>query len=312
MNARPQLSIDAGQTTMKVRVISGDHEHNLTFPGIRTDAPLLPQLAVVASEAATMTGVRPEIMTAGVSGLTLADSDPAALAAMLRVAGIAEAVLAHDSTTSFLGALGDQQGVVVAAGTGVVTLAAGATHVARVDGWGNIMGDAGSGYWVGREALDAVMRAFDGRGQATALTDVVQARWPVLPDAYIELQGADDRVRLVASIAADVARLADSGDRVAVSITTRAAQELAHSAITGLRLVGELEDPQARVCAIGGIFQSTMLLDAFVSSLRTSGLHQGVVAPLGDGLDGAVALASLPAGHAFESHLVRASVAVSA
>jgi N-acetylglucosamine kinase-like BadF-type ATPase len=35
------------------------------------------------------------------------------------------------------------------------------------------MGDAGSGYWLGRAALDAVMRAHDGRGPATALTEVV-------------------------------------------------------------------------------------------------------------------------------------------
>ncbi len=53
--------------------------------------------------------------------------------------------------------------------------ASAATRVARVDGWGNIMGDAGSGYWIGREALDAVMRAYDGRGPQTALTDVVRA-----------------------------------------------------------------------------------------------------------------------------------------
>ena len=36
-----------------------------------------------------------------------------------------------------------------------------------------MIGDEGSGYWIGREALAAVMRAADGRGPATALSDDV-------------------------------------------------------------------------------------------------------------------------------------------
>ena len=59
------------------------------------------------------------------------------------------------------------------------------------------MGDAGSGYWIGRAALEAVMRAYDGRGPQTALTPVVLADFPALEDAYIELQADDERVGLV-------------------------------------------------------------------------------------------------------------------
>ncbi|MDT3318074.1 hypothetical protein Q9S71_14695 [Microbacterium sp. KSW4-11] len=45
-----------------------------------------------------------------------------------------------------------------------MTLAVGDRDTARVDGWGWTMGDAGSGFWIGREALTAVMRAHDHRG----------------------------------------------------------------------------------------------------------------------------------------------------
>ena len=88
--------------------------------------------------------------SAGISGLTDQDADAAALLSLLAGTGIRSTVLAHDSTTSYLGALGDTRGAVVASGTGVVTLAVGVETVARVDGWGYIMGDAGSGYWIGR------------------------------------------------------------------------------------------------------------------------------------------------------------------
>ena len=186
-------------------------------------------------------------MTAGISGLTDRDADAGRLLALVRDTGVRSATLAHDSTTSFLGALGDARGAVVAAGTGVVTLAVGRDAVARVDGWGYIMGDAGSGYWIGREALDAVMRAYDGRGPATALTDPVRERWPELPEAYIDLQAAEDRVQIVASFAVEVARLAMEGDSVSQAITERAAAELALSVTTSLRRVGARRRARRRV-----------------------------------------------------------------
>ncbi|WBM80084.1 hypothetical protein KIV56_00185 [Cryobacterium breve] len=94
--------------------------------------------------------------------------------------------LAHDSVTSYLGALGDTPGAVIAVGTGVVTLAVGVGAVARVDGWGYLIADAGSGYWLGRAALDSVMRDYDGRGQVTALRNAVQKEFPNLETLYLE------------------------------------------------------------------------------------------------------------------------------
>ena len=304
MTAAGVLAIDAGQTGMKVRLQDVDGRRDVLFEGIRTHEPLLPQLAEVVHAAIAKTGTHPEIVTAGISGLTDRDADAGALLALLRDTGVREATLAHDSTTSFLGALGDTRGAVVAAGTGVVTLAVGRAAVARVDGWGHIMGDAGSGYWIGREALDAVMRAYDGRGPNTALVEVVRAHWPELDQAYIALQATNDRVRVVASFAADVARLADEGDAVAVTITERAAQQLAHSVATAIGRVA-LPDDHLAVCAIGGVFRSRLLQSAFSAALLRSEYGDAVtlVAPQGEGIEGAVALADLPPGHPLSAGL---------
>ena len=301
------LAIDAGQTGMKVRLTGPGERQDVVFRGIDTHEPLLPQLAHVVHAAIDRTGASPDIVTAGISGLTDRDADAGRLLSLVRDTGVRGASLAHDSTTSFLGALGDTRGAVVAAGTGVVTLAVGRDAVSRVDGWGYIMGDAGSGYWIGREALDAVMRAYDGRGPATALIDPVRERWPELPQAYIELQAAEERVQIVASFAAEVARLAGDGDAVALSITDRAAEELALSVRTALSRVRNDDEPAA-VCAIGGVFRSVRLHEAFVDALTERGTRTDVevVTPLGEGIDGAIALADLPPEHPLSSAVHRA------
>ncbi|WP_229382274.1 N-acetylglucosamine kinase [Microbacterium schleiferi] len=295
--SRNVVAVDAGQTSMKVRVVTATGAQEYAWPGIRTHEALLPQLArVMRGALATLPPDDGAIVTAGVSGLTDADTAPDVLLGLLQGTGAEHVILAHDSITSFLGAIGDRCGAVVAAGTGVVTLAVGAQEVARVDGWGNIMGDAGSGYWIGREALESVMRAHDGRGPRTALTDVVRERWPRLEEAYIAIQTADDRIQVVAAFAEDVARLAHD-DAVAMRITRAAARELALSAVTALERVGCPASTHPDVCAIGGAFRSQPLLEAFLAELVDAGYDDGIIAARGTGLDGATALAHLDDGH---------------
>nr|WP_295795726.1 BadF/BadG/BcrA/BcrD ATPase family protein [uncultured Microbacterium sp.] len=196
---------------------------------------MLPQIGLAARQIADEFDLDIRHLAAGVSGLTDGETTPAAVAALVRSAGAAHAVVAHDATTSYLGARGTAHGAVVAAGTGVVTLGVGPGGAARVDGWGYLMGDAGSGFWLGREALVAAMRDHDGRGTATALTDAVRGRWPDLEQAYIDLQADPARVSIVASFAAEVAQAGADGDAVALDILRRAGDLLAESALTALQ-----------------------------------------------------------------------------
>lgn len=305
MHLHPFLAVDAGQTGIKVRCLGGvSYEH--TFPGLVTSTTLLPQLANVVLAAARATGSDFRLVTIGTTGLTAAENNPERLLELCSAAGTVEVRLAHDSITSFLGALGVRNGVVVAAGTGVVTLGVGETSMSRVDGWGNLIGDAGSGYWIGREALDQVLRAYDGRGPATALTDVVRKVFPDLEQAYIELQTNPDRVRVVASLARAVCDLAAT-DQVAAAICARAGAELAHSAVAAARNVGLDREPETVVCLMGGVFGSTAVREACEAALRRDLPGYRPVAPLGDGLAGAVALADLGPDHPMSAKVAIAS-----
>lgn len=62
------------------------------------------------------------------------------------------------------------------AGTGAICCGRdGAGNRTRVGGYGYLIDDGGSGYALGRDILTAVVRAADGRGPATALTQAVFA-----------------------------------------------------------------------------------------------------------------------------------------
>ncbi|MGN8552176.1 UNVERIFIED_CONTAM: hypothetical protein OHV15_06305 [Microbacterium sp. SLM126] len=298
------LGIDAGQSAIKVRWRTESGSGERAFPGLLTDAPILPQIAPVARAISAGVG-EIDIVSAGISGLTHDIADPDALLDLIGTAG--RAFLAHDSTTSFVGALGGGEGVVVAAGTGVVTLAVGPHCVARVDGWGSIMGDAGSGYWIGREALDAVMRAFDGRGPVTELTPAVTAIWPDLATAYSDLQLSPDRIRRVAAFAPAVASATEAGDRVAIDITRRAAEQLARSADAALRRVG-IDGREVDIAAIGGVFASGPLREAFGAAVARRTPRARIVPARGAGIDGALMLAGLGSQHPLRSAIWESGV----
>lgn len=302
--ASGSLAIDAGQSGIKVRHADAAGASEWAAPGIRTDLPLLPQLARVI-EQAIGAGHAAEVVGVGVSGLTSGESDADVLLAAAMPLGARAVHLAHDSITAYLGALGDERGVVVAAGTGVVTLAVGAGEVARVDGWGYLMGDAGSGYWLGRAALDAVMRHHDGRGQATTLTDIVRADFPDLESAYIELQADPARVQRVASYARQVAAAAED-DPVAAAIVSAAGRELATSALAGLRRVGELDAAEPRVRGVGGLFGGTALGRAFAAAVRVSVPAADIRLGEAHPLDGASALADVASTSALAAHITSA------
>lgn len=270
----------------------------LLLPGVKTHEAILPQLCTAVQESQKEAGKVFSTVSIGVSGITKSEHDAVKLMNLIGDPHLQRVLLAHDSVTSYLGALGDRHGAVVAAGTGVVTLGVGRTAVARVDGWGNIMGDAGSGYWMGREALDAVMRAHDGRGPATALTAVIRRHWPDVEEAYIALQSSQDRVRTVAGLARDVAELAGS-DAVAHTICVAAARELAASADTALGRVADQDagDQKFHVSVLGGVFGAGLVERTFVELVLAQRPSVVIEPPRGTGLDGAAALPDLPASH---------------
>ncbi len=292
------LALDGGQSGMRTLLAGPEGSGGgPEFSGIRSDLPLLPQVRDII--VASLDGGYADTVAVGISGL--GETDSASELKLLLGDSVGRVLLAHDSATSYLGALGAREGAVVAAGTGAVTLAVGPEFVRRVDGWGHLLGDAGSGFWIGREALSAVLRAHDGRGEPTALTELAVAEFGDLSQLYLKVQADPGRVARIASWARRVSELAPT-DPVCAGISAAAGRELATSVASGLLSVHA--EPVASTA--GNVFLNPLVATSFAEHLGE--LVPGVTVRQADGsgLDGAARLAEVQPGTALDALLDRA------
>ncbi|MGZ4492211.1 MAG: N-acetylmuramic acid 6-phosphate etherase, partial [Nocardioidaceae bacterium] len=189
-----------------------------------------------------------------------------------------------DSVTAHAGALGGRPGTVLAVGTGSVAVGLAADgRLTQVDGWGPWLGDDGSGAWIGRTALTAVLRAYDGRGRPTALTEAAVRRYGDLTVLPHTLHADGGFARTAAGFVPDVLTAAADGDPVAASVLARAAEHWAELATAAARAAGE-----SRVALVGGLTGAGPLVEAFTALLPA---ELALTPPLGSSLDGAVLLA---------------------
>ncbi|WP_232548323.1 N-acetylglucosamine kinase [Propioniciclava soli] len=295
------LVADAGQSSTRYRYVSDAGAAEAKGPGVVTDMPLLRQLgAGIEAVLDAHPDWHPHTVALGSSGNE--DGDAGVLLRRLAGRGVAKVILCHDSVTSYLGALGSDTGCVIAAGTGTICFAVGPESVARVDGWGYLMGDAGSAYWIGRTGLEAALRGFDGRRQMTALTEAMAEEYPNLERAYLDLQTDVNRVQRVASFAAKVDALAAS-DRVAGNILDKAAAHLSEAVQAAIRRVELQGTPAPRVAAIGGVFDSHRVVNRFTDYLSLQWPNFALTEPQGQGIDGAQRLVDLPDDHPLHAKL---------
>lgn len=147
-------------------------------------------------------------------------------------------------------------GIVLIAGTGSIAYGRDASgHAARAGGWGYILGDEGSGFWLGRQAVRAILRATDRRGPETALGAAVMGHFGVSrpQDLVQPIYDGGMRPKVVAALAPLVGDAADAGDPVAARIVDAGADELAGAAISVARRL-QLDCMPIDVPLAGGVF----------------------------------------------------------
>ncbi len=131
-----------------------------------------------------------------------------------------------DARIALEGAFLGDPGIIVIAGTGSIVFAKdGRGKTYRAGGWGRLIGDEGSGYQIGQEALRAVARMIDGRGKKTLLARMIGSQFGLRSQDEIIKALYKDRFDL-ASIAPLVVQAAHKRDTAARMILETAALEL--------------------------------------------------------------------------------------
>lgn len=116
--------------------------------------------------------------------------------------------------------LGGRDGISVILGTGILAQAKYGGSLARVGGWGYLVDGGGSGYNLGRDALEAYYAAHDGSGNPTCLTALIEEKTACTPEALVGRIYAGGKA-FVASFAPLVTEACRSGDDIADAILDR-------------------------------------------------------------------------------------------
>ena len=211
--------------------------------------------------------VTPAAICLGIAGVDRDDEAATVRALMRRICHNTRVLVVNDALIALVAGARDAPGIVIIAGTGSIVYGRNAAgESARAGGWGHMVGDEGSGYWIGREAVAAVMRAADGRGPRTRLTDEILAHFRVGDASRLPRIVYDREVpRMnVAALGPIIQGVAAAGDTVAARILERAAEELvlaAQSVATRLEMRGDAFSFHLA----GGVFQVVPSLVSDVS-----------------------------------------------
>lgn len=200
-------------------------------------------------------------------------------------------LLTTDAMITLAAAFGESEGIVVIAGTGSIAYGRDQNgRILRAGGWGCLFDDAGSGYDVGRKAVTCALRALDGRGKPTKLTDEICHKH--------QLENIDEIVakpltpQHIAAIFPLVQEAAGAGDRVARSLLHEASRDLADLALALVAQVG-WKNHAVRVVCSGGVFQSSpMIRREFTRRVHESAPRARVSTLRRHPVEGALLLAS--------------------
>ena len=312
------LAIDAGGTSTRTMVlddtarclgIGRGGRGNPVSEGTVAAAASIASATETALRAANVTGEQIRSVSLALAGGLSTDAGSDWLTLGLRPLGLTgQITVEHDLLALYFSGSYRLCGYGLVAGTGSTAVRVNDGEVDRViDGLGWLIGDQGSGFWIGQQVARAVARALDTRPPGTSMVQPVLAELGIAPD----LRRDHGRARALSGLTRYVytssplslARLApiafaDPGDPVSIDIVSRAAAGLA-SMILDL-----YDDALAGPLVIGGgvVSAQPRLFDRIVATVREGGVT-APVQPVQDGLVGAGVIALRRAGIAVDADM---------
>jgi N-acetylglucosamine kinase-like BadF-type ATPase len=238
------------------------------------------------------------IGAAGAARLEIAEKIRAIFTELIPATAAANIEVVGDAVIALEAAFGAGPGVIAIAGTGSIVYGRDiAGRIARAGGWGFAISDEGSGHWIGRRAVSAILTVHD-QGRETALTNTVLQTWKLASlDELVQKANSTpppDFPRLFPV----VLRAAEGGDSIAINLLIEAGTRLAGLTAAVLCRLGpqtsEITPAMAHlpVAMTGSVFrQSSLVRQTFYNTLQGKFPGIDVRQELSDPVEGALARA---------------------
>jgi N-acetylmuramic acid 6-phosphate etherase len=299
------LGVDAGGTsTEAILASSGDDGLNVLGRGVAGPANVrvqgfevsIGEMARAVREAFRAAAITPGAVARACLAVAGAgrQQEQVRLKEMATALGLARVIsVVDDGEPLFAAGTPEGWGFVLISGTG--SLARGKAldgRTARAGGWGWLLGDEGSGYWLGCSALGAVARALDGRGEQTALVEVCLTALGVAnSETMIErIYGQQMSRADLAALAPLIIQSAET-DQVARSLVNTAARELAQLVLTVAEKLGFTNASIPLALAGGLLSHSEPLRELVIDRCQATGLKFSSIKVIASPAHGALQIA---------------------
>ena len=222
-------------------------------------------------EALDLAGLQAENITAaaiGIAGASSLHSEEWLVETVKPVLPASCLVPSSDLEIALVGALGQRRGILLLAGTGsAVYGSAPSGERLQIGGWGYLLGDEGSCYWIGIQLLKHIIAEFDS-GSACAKSNFWQSCLEALGLSQARelvawvYRSNEAPVARVAGLAPIVLESADNGEAQALHILHCAADHLARLVETMQR---RLQYERAPIAFAGGLLDNANPLSDIVA-----------------------------------------------
>jgi len=234
-----------------------------------------------------------DVIVVGLAGVWLENEKKRAMHLIKTLAStsnnkINDLVITSDAEIAMEGALNGNNGIITIVGTGSIGLAKYSNNqpIVRCGGWGIELDDEGSGAWVGREGITAVVRSLDGRSIKTSLTNKLKNEIPRfdINEPRTIVSSYNDKLFEYQNITPLVMECAAENDEVCKDIIQRAAKHLAELPFS---LIKNFKTKKVNVALMGGIIDNDTLLGNMLKKELKINSQINLVQPIGDAIIGA-------------------------
>ncbi len=205
--------------------------------------------------------------------------------------------IGSDQLVAFRAGTEKKEGVVLIGGTGCVARGWKEKKDRKASGWG-WLADEGSSFWIGQKTLQAVLKDSDGRGEKTALTNLVFKKFKIekrnisLLNQKIYFKKDKDFITTISLLSIICGSAAKKGDKKARKILLEAGEELALGANTVIKKL-ELDKTKESFPLVlaGSLFKSETIVKKVKSEIKKTAPNAQLIVLKKEPVVGAVKIA---------------------